>query len=678
MTDLKNEALSKAKKAIRSLQKQMSDRLFKMADEVEGLHEYLSPKEIVTFLHAGCEMDIAEAGTFLKVNKNLKDAEALLREARIQFPVLKALATADDETRSEVISRIAGGATMGSRDVSAIRANLRKKRRTFAEQSVSSGFENSARSARRRAIDATRNVDRAAAELLAHLHAYRPKNLSDEHRSDAHARIRASATALLPNFVSAYGTYDLPLADVLRLPMHASERPLSLAYAAIGALAEGRFGGEFGLELDRSSVEARWATHFQECIQPITSTVAPITFDIVMEERAPLTNLPNGKLTVVELCAGAGGMSLGLEDAGYHPLALFEFDKHAAATLRLNRPLWNVVEADIREVDFTAYRSAGVDLLVGGPPCQGYSIDGKGLGKDDPRDLLLECARAVREILPRAFVFENVVGLLNARHADHLGNFLKQLKKSGYAVQILRMEADEYGVAQERTRMLFVGMRQADMGAFRAPPTFPQWRSNLGDVLEDLMAANGWTGAKEWAEARRNHVVVRDGVAKRGALASTVVGRKGGSREKEAARWAAKGIDIATVADAAPTQQQADMAGSGFLPQLTLRMRARLQGFPDYWDFVGGKDASARQVGNAVPPVIAQAIGLAIRSALTGKDFDYSVILARGCVDDPSMRLRVDAPPIVPSLQSKEVAPAKASGPDVLLRRAEVTQGSPS
>ncbi|MFB2604662.1 DNA cytosine methyltransferase, partial [Rhizobium phaseoli] len=408
------------------------------------------------------------------------------------------------------------------------------------------------------------------------------------------------------------------------------------------------------------------------------STVAPITFDIVMEERAPLTNLPNGKLTVVELCAGAGGMSLGLEDAGYHPLALFEFDKHAAATLRLNRPLWNVVEADIREVDFTAYRSAGVDLLVGGPPCQGYSIDGKGLGKDDPRDLLLECARAVREILPRAFVFENVVGLLNARHADHLGNFLKQLKKSGYAVQILRMEADEYGVAQERTRMLFVGMRQADMGAFRAPPTFPQWRSNLGDVLEDLMAANGWTGAKEWAEARRNHVVVRDGVAKRGALASTVVGRKGGSREKEAARWAAKGIDIATVADAAPTQQQADMAGSGFLPQLTLRMRARLQGFPDYWDFVGGKDASARQVGNAVPPVIAQAIGLAIRSALTGKDFDYSVILARGCVDDPSMRLRVDAPPIVPSLQSKEVAPAKASGPDVLLRRAEVTQGSPS
>lgn len=94
-----------------------------------------------------------------------------------------------------------------------------------------------------------------------------------------------------------------------------------------------------------------------------------------------------------------------------------------------------------------------------------------------------------------------MVGLLNARHADHLGNFLKQLKKSGYAVQIVRMEAEDYGVAQERTRMLFVGLRQGAMSAFRAPPTFPHWRSNLGDVLGDLMAANGWTGAKDWAEA---------------------------------------------------------------------------------------------------------------------------------------------------------------------------------
>jgi DNA (cytosine-5)-methyltransferase 1 len=553
MTDLRNEALSKAKKAIRTLQKQMSDRLFSMADEVEGLLEHLSPKEVATFLHAGCEMDVAEANTFLKVNKTLKDSSELLREARIQFPVLKALAAADDETRTDVISRIANGATVGSRDVSAIRANLRNRKKTFAEQLVASGFRTSTGSARRRALDATRAVDKSAAELLSLLHAYRPANMADEDCLIAHARIRNLAKAPFPEFVSAYGSLDLPLADILRMPMHASERRLALAYAAINALAEGRFGGQFGLALDRSSLEAQWATHFQERIQPVTSTVAPITFDIVTKVRPPLTSLPTQKLNVIELCAGAGGMSLGLEDAGFHPLALFEFDKHAAATLRLNRPLWNVVEGDIRQVDFTPYRSAGVDLLVGGLPCQPFSIDGSRLGKDDPRDLLLEGARAVREILPQAFVFENVTGLLNARHADHLGNFLRQLKKSGYAVQIIRMEAEEYGVAQERSRMLFVGLRQGAMAAFRAPPTFPRWRSNLGDVLEDLMAANGWTGAKDWAEARRNHLVVRNGIELRGALASTVAGRKGGSREKEAARWAKRGIDIATVADAADT-----------------------------------------------------------------------------------------------------------------------------
>ncbi|MBB5261213.1 DNA cytosine methyltransferase [Rhizobium leguminosarum] len=657
MKDLRSEALSKAKKAIRSLQQQMSDRLFKMAHEVEGLLEHLSPKDVVHFLHAGCEMDVAEAGTYVKVTKTLKSSEELLREARIQFPVLKALAASDDEARSEAISRIAGGATLGVRDVSAIRANLRNRKKTFAEQYATAGFQSSSKAARRRAVDNVRVVDKAATELLALLHAYRPKSITDEQRSDAHANIRASAAALLPNFISAYGTYDIPIADILRMPMHASERYLALANAAIDALAKGRFGGEFGLALDRSSLEAQWSTNFQECIQPITSTVAPDIFDIVTEEPAPLTSLPTQKLNVVELCAGAGGMSLGLEDAGYHPLALFEFDKHAVATLRLNRPLWNVVEGDIRQVDFTAYRSVGVDLLVGGPPCQGYSIDGKGLGKDDPRDLLLECARAVREMLPRAFVFENVVGLLNARHADHLGNFLKQLKKSGYAVQIVRMEAEDYGVAQERTRMLFVGLRQGAMSAFRAPPTFPHWRSNLGDVLGDLMAANGWTGAKDWAEARRNHLVVRNGIELRGALASTVVGRKGGSREKEAARWAKKGIDIATVADAAPTQEEADKCGAGFLPQLTLRMRARLQGFPDYWDFVGGKDSTARQVGNAVPPVIGQAIGLAVRSALTGKRFDYSVMLReRGCIEEPFGQRFIDAPPIAPDFRSTDVA----------------------
>ena len=121
--------------------------------------------------------------------------------------------------------------------------------------------------------------------------------------------------------------------------------------------------------------------------------------------------------------------------------------------------------------------------------------------------------------------------------------------------------------------------------------------------------------------------MVKNGLELRGALASTVVGRKGGSRDKEKARWAAKGIDIRNVADCAPTQKQADRAGPEFLPSLTLRIRARLQSFPDPWWFMGGKDFASRQIGNAVPPPVAMAIGLAVRSALQGTLYDYVALL---------------------------------------------------
>jgi DNA (cytosine-5)-methyltransferase 1 len=143
MTDLRNEALSKAKKTIRNLQQQISDRLLKLAGEVDGLLEHLTPKEATHFLHAGCEMDLVEAGTYVKVIKTLRGSEDLLREARVQFPVLKALAGADPETRDEALSRMRAGARLGSREVSAIRARLRRNKQSDAEQSAKLAFKRS-------------------------------------------------------------------------------------------------------------------------------------------------------------------------------------------------------------------------------------------------------------------------------------------------------------------------------------------------------------------------------------------------------------------------------------------------------------------------------------------------------------------------------------------------------
>nr|WP_245362262.1 DNA cytosine methyltransferase [Rhizobium sp. NXC14] len=119
------------------------------------------------------------------------------------------------------------------------------------------------------------------------------------------------------------------------------------------------------------------------------------------------------------------------------------------------------------------------------------------MGKNDERDLLLEGVRAVKESQPRAFIFENVEGLLHGKHADHVAHALRILSKAGYSSEIHRINTRDYGIAQDRSRILIVGLRKGLAGAFRMPPKFPQLATNIGDALFDLMAANGWSGAED-------------------------------------------------------------------------------------------------------------------------------------------------------------------------------------
>ncbi|RWY80511.1 DNA cytosine methyltransferase [Rhizobium leguminosarum] len=652
---LKHETVAKARNSIRLLQEQIADRLLKITAQVEAVGEHLNAKETVHFLHAACELDLTDASAFVKASACLKGHEDLLREKRVGFALLRSLAVTDEQTRHESLSRMEAGASIGTKDVAAIRAESKRQSLSFAEMQSKIGMRHTKAAATRRMRESLKVIDRQVGEILTKVDLLQSR-LPEDVRTQFRAEARSLAAEVLPRFADVWGPQPATLGEARTLISGSDERDVALAHLALTRVAAGEFGGEYGYALDNTSHFRRIDTSLIDCLQALTSAKPPLDVDSPAS-RKPVATLRSPHPTVVELCAGAGGLAIGLERAGYHPLALIEFDKNAAETLRLNRPFWPVVEADMRTVDFKQYRSQGVDLLVGGLPCHPYSIEGLGLGKDDPRDLLPEGARAVEEMRPAAFAFENVAGLLNARHADHLGWFMKKLRKSGYAVQIIRMQAEDYGVPQERTRILIVGMKKTGMGAFRAPPKFPEWRMNMGDALEDLMGENGWAGAAAWAEALRTQLVNRNGVQLRGALASTVVGRKGGNREKEAARWAKKGIGIRNVADAAPTQAQADEAGPSFLPSLTLRMRARLQAFPDYWSFVGGKDSAARQIGNAVPPPIGMAIGLAVRSALRGVSFDYESLMRPGAVHQPeeSARQLSWTPSLAPELDVFEL-----------------------
>ena len=305
--------------------------------------------------------------------------------------------------------------------------------------------------------------------------------------------------------------------------------------------------------------------------------------------------------TCVEICAGAGGQALGLESAGFHPLSLVEIDPMACNTLRSNRPRWNVVEGDIKE--FSGYLYKGADLLAGGVPCPPFSVAGKQLGSEDARDLFPEALRLVNEIRPKAVMLENVRGFLSAVFEDYRENLRLQLEKMGYRSEWRLMNASDFGVSQLRPRVVIVGFRKEIWKYFSWPNVNAHNPPTVGETLYDLMSSGGWSRAARWREQAND-------------IAPTIVGgsRKHGgpdlgpTRSKRA--WLSMGVDGSGIADEPPS---IDFVG---MPRLTVRMVARLQGFPDNWEFSGRKTPSYRQVGNAFPPPVAESVATQIMKAI--------------------------------------------------------------
>jgi len=313
---------------------------------------------------------------------------------------------------------------------------------------------------------------------------------------------------------------------------------------------------------------------------------------------------PGLTLTSVEICAGAGGQALGLELAGFQHKALIEIEPAACDTLRLNRPLWNVKEGDVREFSGKAFK--GVDLFAGGVPCPPFSKAGKQLGNDDERDLFPDAIRLIDEIRPRAVLLENVRGLLDEVFEPYREKLRSDLRKLGYTAEWRLLNASSFGTPQLRPRALLVAIRKELADGFAWPKPAQMKPKTVGEVLHDLMAERGWRVAGKWKDWAND-------------IAPTLVGgskKHGGpdlgpTRAKRA--WASLCVDGHGLANEAP-----DPDFIGF-PRLTVRMTARLQGFPDEWKFSGRKTAAYRQIGNAFPPPVAEAVGRQIAICLAAK-----------------------------------------------------------
>lgn len=303
----------------------------------------------------------------------------------------------------------------------------------------------------------------------------------------------------------------------------------------------------------------------------------------------------------VEICAGAGGQAIGLEAAGFRHSVLVEIERGCCDVLRVNRPGWSVICCDVRNFDGRKYQ--GADLLAGGVPCPPFSVAGKGLGRNDERDLFPEALRLLREIRPRAVMLENVRGFLSRSFDSYRREILTDIESQGYTVFIGLLDSSRFGVPQARLRAVIVGIRNdQDILSF----TFPEGGGHtvtVGEALLGLVSSNGWKGAAEWSELACKPAPAIVGGSKKhgGADLGPVRARKA---------WALMGVDGGGVADEAPSSEHAGMI------RLTPRMLARLQGFPDSWIFSGKKTAICRMIGNAFPPAVAEAVARNIKECL--------------------------------------------------------------
>ncbi|MBQ0020658.1 MAG: DNA (cytosine-5-)-methyltransferase [Bacteroidales bacterium] len=328
---------------------------------------------------------------------------------------------------------------------------------------------------------------------------------------------------------------------------------------------------------------------------------------------------PLRRYNSIELFAGGGGLALGMSLAGFHHVMLNEFDTSACKTLKMNRPDWNVVEGDVRHIDFTPLRGK-VDFISGGFPCQAFSYAGKQAGFNDTRGtLFFELARAVKEIQPLVFMGENVKGLSSHDDGRTIETIRNTIAELGYTLVEPRiLKAIMYQVPQKRERLILIAIRNdvADGVHFTWPSPYERvmtlrdafYKSCIYDT--DVPASDG----VKYPEKKREvlSLVPQGGdwrdlpeeVAKKYMGGSWLLG---GGKTGMARRLSLDEPSLTLTCS--PCQKQTERCHPLETRPLSIREYARIQTFPDYWKFQGNMSAQYKQIGNAVPVNLAWAVG---------------------------------------------------------------------
>lgn len=329
---------------------------------------------------------------------------------------------------------------------------------------------------------------------------------------------------------------------------------------------------------------------------------------------------PIAEFKALELFAGAGGLAIGMEKAGIKCVGLNEIDKWACQTLRKNRPNWNVLEGDIRNIDFSSFVNK-VDIVTGGFPCQAFSYAGKKLGLDDARGTLFyEFARVVKEVNPLICIGENVRGLLSHEKGKTLQGMVSILDEIGYnVVPVQVLKAIHYKVPQKRERLILVGIRKDINIEYNYP--LPHRRIyNLIDALKKGDLYNSDVPESAGSTYPEHKKAVLDLVPPKGYwrnlpldIQKEYMGKSfylGGGKTGIARRigWDEPSLTLTC----SPAQKQTERCHPDETRPFTVREYARIQTFPDDWKFMGSVSQQYKQIGNAVPCNLGEEIAYSV------------------------------------------------------------------
>lgn len=329
--------------------------------------------------------------------------------------------------------------------------------------------------------------------------------------------------------------------------------------------------------------------------------------------------------STIELFAGAGGLALGIEKAGFTTLGLIEFDKDAADTLKTNRPKWNVINDDIAYIscldleEYFGIKKGELDLLSGGAPCQAFSYAGKRLGLEDTRGTLFyHYALFLEKLQPKMFLFENVRGLLTHDRGKTYATIIDIFEKTGYVIDKQVLNAWDYGVAQKRERLITIGIRKdlVEQVAF----TFPQ-KHKYKPVLRDiLLNCPEGPGTPYGEKKRKIFELVPPGGYWRDIDPEIAKDYMKSCWDMEGGRTGIlrrMSLDEPSLTVlTSPSQKQTDRCHPLEARPFTVRENARCQSFPDEWTFCGSVGSQYKQVGNAVPVNLAYEIAKEIKKSL--------------------------------------------------------------